>query len=101
MSHDQLKARQRAERHEHAEGIALRIHRALSWLKRSEVCDDEDGRFLFLWIEFNSAYDNDLGEQRTRPSRNRIPGPFSRLFSSVFIRSETSWSVARRLGVAR
>ncbi|WP_019022985.1 HEPN domain-containing protein [Thioalkalivibrio sp. ALE23] len=69
MSHDQLKARQRAERHEHAEGIALRIHRALSWLKRSEMCDDEDGRFIFLWIAFNAAYANDLGEQRVGESR--------------------------------
>lgn len=34
LPHAQLKAHQRDERHAHAEGIALRIHRALSWLAR-------------------------------------------------------------------
>jgi hypothetical protein len=69
LSHATLKARQRAERDRHAEGIALRIHRALSWLQRSEQCDDEDGRFIFLWIAFNAAYANDLGEMRMAESR--------------------------------
>lgn len=80
MTYDHLKDRQRAERHEHSEGIALRIHRALSWLNRSEQCDDEDGCFIFLWIAFNSAYANDLGEQRVAEGRvlrdflNRLSG---------------------------
>lgn len=68
LSHADLKARQRAERDRHAEGIALRIHRALSWLRRSEMCDDDDGRFIFLWIAFNAAYANDLGEMRIAES---------------------------------
>ena len=51
-----LKTRQRQERESHSEGLALRVHRALSWLQRSEKCDDEDGRFIFLWIAFNAAY---------------------------------------------
>ena len=68
MTHAHLKERQRAERDHHAEGIALRIHRALSWLKRSEQCDDDDGRFIFLWIAFNAAYANDLGEMRMAES---------------------------------
>lgn len=69
LTHTHLKERQRAERDNHAEGIALRIHRALSWLKRAELCDDEDGRFIFLWIAFNAAYANDLGEMRMAESR--------------------------------
>jgi hypothetical protein len=69
LTHAHLKERQRAERDRHAEGIALRIHRALSWLKRSEQCDDEGGRFIFLWIAFNAAYANDLGEMRMAESR--------------------------------
>jgi hypothetical protein len=60
--HAPLKARQRAERDNHPESIALRIHRALSWLDRAEQCDDDDARFIFLWIAFNAAYANDLGE---------------------------------------
>lgn len=50
--------------------LGLRVHRALSWLKRSEHCeDDEDARFIFLWIALNAAYadefqrDTDEGEQ--------------------------------------
>ncbi|MBZ0330677.1 hypothetical protein KZO25_10165 [Halomonas sp. ANAO-440] len=69
LTHDHLKSRQRAERHAHAEGIALRIHRALSWLHRAEQCEDEDGRFIFLWIAFNAAYANDLGELRITEGR--------------------------------
>ena len=35
---------------------------ALSWLHRAEQCEDEDGRFIFLWIAFNAAYAQDLAE---------------------------------------
>jgi hypothetical protein len=62
LHHAKLKARQRAERENHPESIALRIHRALSWLDRAEQCEDNDARFIFLWIAFNAAYANDLGE---------------------------------------
>lgn len=64
LTHEILKERQRKERDTHPEGLALRVHRALSWLHRAEQCDDEDGRFVFLWIAFNAAYANELGEQR-------------------------------------
>lgn len=64
LTHEILKERQRKERDSHPEGLALRVHRALSWLHRAEQCDDEDGRFVFLWIAFNAAYANELGEQR-------------------------------------
>ncbi|EPC00377.1 hypothetical protein L861_13975 [Litchfieldella anticariensis FP35 = DSM 16096] len=62
--YQELKARQREERDSHPEGLALRVHRALSWLHRAEQCEDEDGRFIFLWIAFNAAYANELGEIR-------------------------------------
>lgn len=69
LTYDHLKSRQRTERHAHAEGIALRIHRALSWLHRAEQCEDEDGRFIFLWISFNAAYANELGDLRIAEGR--------------------------------
>ncbi|MBS9403672.1 hypothetical protein KG088_08515 [Halomonas sp. TRM85114] len=69
LAHAHLKTRQRSERHAHAEGIGLRIHRALRWLNRTELCDDEDGRFIFLWIAFNATYASDLGEMRMAESR--------------------------------
>ncbi len=81
LSHATLKARQRAEREHHAEGIALRIHRALSWLNRAELCDDGDGRFIFLWIAFNAAYANDLGDMRMAESR--LLGEFLRRLSQL------------------
>ena len=62
FTHHVLKARQREERDRHSPGLALRVHRALSWLDRAEQCEDEDGRFIFLWIAFNAAYANDLGD---------------------------------------
>jgi len=35
----------------------LRMHRALSWLQRSEQeCNDADARFIFQWIALNAAY---------------------------------------------
>jgi len=64
--HDRLKARQRAERHAHPPNLALRVHRALSWLHRAEQLartDDVDGQFIFLWIAFNAAYATEIDEK--------------------------------------
>ncbi len=39
------------------QGLALRVHRALSWLGRAErEREDPDARFIFLWIALNAAY---------------------------------------------
>lgn len=69
IPHRELKTRQRAERDGWPEFLSLRVHRALSWLHRAEQCDDEDGRFVFLWIAFNAAYANEMGEYRMTQSR--------------------------------
>ncbi len=38
------------------EALSLRTHRALSWLQRAEQeTEDDDARFIFLWIAFNAA----------------------------------------------
>jgi hypothetical protein len=57
-SHAELKARHRAERDSWASrDLSIRIHRALSWLGRADSeTDDEDVRFLLLWVAFNAAY---------------------------------------------
>ena len=67
-NHKSLKQRQRDERHSHGEGLALRVHRALSWLDRAEQCGDDDGQFVFLWIAFNAAYAREFDEERPRES---------------------------------
>ncbi|MGR3914340.1 MAG: HEPN domain-containing protein [Gammaproteobacteria bacterium] len=68
-----LKARQRNERGGYPDDISVRIHRALSWLGRAEACDDDDGRFMFLWIAFNAAYASDLDDYKNLTT----PGVFS------------------------
>jgi hypothetical protein len=74
MNYAELKTRQRAERHAHPPNLALRVHRAISWLHRAELQaaqGDKDGEFIFLWIAFNAAYATTiddrihLDEQRT------------------------------------
>ena len=71
LDHKSLKVRQRAERENHPTNLALRVHRALSWLDRAGQCDDQDGKFIFLWIAFNAAYANDMGDQ-DRPHEKQL-----------------------------
>lgn len=60
----QLKQRQRIERDEYPKNLALRVHRALSWLGKAKSCQgDDDAQFIFLWISFNAAYANDVGRE--------------------------------------
>lgn len=52
-----LKEKQRAIREGFPETMGLRVHRAISWIGRAESCgEDDDARFIFLWIAFNAAY---------------------------------------------
>lgn len=56
-----LKSKQRALRDHFPEPMKLRTHRAISWIKRSEMCEgDDDAKFIFLWIAFNSAYADEI-----------------------------------------
>ena len=51
-----LKVKQRALRDGFSTPLTLRVHRALSWLRRAEAeQDDQDVRFILLWIGFNAA----------------------------------------------
>lgn len=57
LDHAALKTRQRAIRSGFPETMGLRAHRAISWIGRAEACgEDDDARFIFLWIAFNAAY---------------------------------------------
>ena len=60
MDFETLKAKQRDIRSGFSESLGLRVHRALSWLDKSEQCgDDQDSQFISLWIAFNAAYAQD------------------------------------------
>jgi hypothetical protein len=78
IPHETLKSRQRAERDGWPTPLALRVHRALSWLERAEQCEDDDGRFVFLWIAFNAAYAADTGASK-QVEAQRFSGFLGRL----------------------
>lgn len=67
MRFDHLSLQARARRIEARHpGIALRVHRAVSWLGRAERCgDDDDARFIFLWIALNAAYSDEIQREST------------------------------------
>ncbi len=63
LNYETLKERRRTLRDDFPQALSLRTHRALSWLKRAEQeTDDDDARFIFLWIAFNAAYSNEMHE---------------------------------------
>ena len=58
-----LKNKQRKIRATFPDGLALRVHRSISWLTRAEKeAADLDVCFILLWISFNSAYASDIEE---------------------------------------
>lgn len=78
-----LKARQRELRDGFPPALALRTHRALSWLHRAEQePEDHDARFLFLWISFNAAYANEISNRRDFSERRLLVGFMNRLIDS-------------------
>ncbi|EGU39462.1 hypothetical protein [Vibrio scophthalmi] len=40
-NYKELKRRQRTERDMYSQNLSLRVHRALIWLNKSKLCDDE------------------------------------------------------------
>ena len=57
LDHTTLKTKQRTIRANFPETMGLRSHRAISWIGRAEASEnDDDARFIFLWIAFNAAY---------------------------------------------
>ena len=63
LNYDSLKERQRIIRGDLPETVNLRIHRALSWLNAADHVDEEDARFIFLWIAFNAIYGQECGTE--------------------------------------
>lgn len=60
---ESLRAQFKSAFDRYPEPSRIRLHRALSWLARSEQeADDPDARFLFLWVAFNAAYAREFDE---------------------------------------
>lgn len=71
MSATELKTRLKREHERLADPTRVRLHRAISWLRRSEQeGDDPDARFIFLWIAFNAAYARLFGFEQ--PEREQL-----------------------------
>jgi hypothetical protein len=83
LDYEHLKVRQRAIRDSFSPSLSLRTHRALSWLQRAEKeSDDNDARFLFLWIAFNAAYANQILDRKYLTERRLLLGFLNRLVES-------------------
>ena len=80
MKYDELKAYQRAHREHFHPNLALRTHRALSWLQRAEQEEeDKDGQFIFLWIAFNSSYAVEMDTQAREHERQQFTAFFEKI----------------------
>lgn len=65
-----LKEHHRSIREQQPEALRLRLHRALSWLVRSEQeADDADIQFVLQWIALNAAYAREFGREETERMR--------------------------------
>ena len=65
-----LKALHREIRDQQPEALRLRIHRALSWLVRSEQeAGDPDLQFVLQWIAMNAANAREFGREETERVR--------------------------------
>lgn len=60
MSHKTIAETYRQNRAQYPETFGLRIHRTLSWLHKADTAEDEDTRFIALWIAFNAAYAREM-----------------------------------------
>ncbi|MGL6420135.1 hypothetical protein ACSZMW_21270 [Aeromonas allosaccharophila] len=79
MNFEQLKNRHRTLREHSPSNLNLRVHRALSWLQRAEMAEDEDGRFIFLWIAFNAAYATEIDDDRRLSEQETFKGFLEKL----------------------
>ncbi len=62
----ELEERFKQNRENYSDDFRLKMHRALSWLKKAEQAEDLDTKFIALWIAFNSAYARELSDLTTK-----------------------------------
>lgn len=80
LTYANLKGKQRAIRSGFPETMGLRVHRAISWIGRAEGCgEDDDARFIFLWIAFNAAYADEREFQSLPSERATFAQYFGKL----------------------
>lgn len=75
-----VSSRLRAVRDQLPHDLALRLHRAASWLKRAESePNDPDVRFILLWIAFNAAYAHEIDRDAPASERDQFATFFEKL----------------------
>jgi hypothetical protein len=80
LNADALRSRFKARHDAYGEDNRVRIHRALSWLRRAEQeLEDPDARFIFLWIAFNASYAHEFGHEEAE--REQLSRFFARLLT--------------------
>jgi len=80
LSYDNLKAKHRAIREGFPNSLSLRVHRALSWLQRAEMEEeDSNAAFVFYWISFNAAYADELNDALFENERSAFANFFQKM----------------------
>ncbi|MGQ0621386.1 MAG: hypothetical protein ACT4QA_15930 [Panacagrimonas sp.] len=78
MNAEALRKKRKGVEDRHSKPALVRLHRAISWLARSESeTDDFDAQFVFLWISFNAAYAQELGPDLAE--RDKLAAFFAQL----------------------
>ncbi|MCE9830530.1 HEPN domain-containing protein [Vibrio diabolicus] len=81
MHYERLKTKHREVRDQHPRSLAIRVHRALSWLNKAEQSDDLDSQFIFYWIAFNAAYAQHIDRPILMSERGKFQQFLSKLVS--------------------
>ena len=80
--YSELKERHREIRDSLPTNLSLRVHRSLSWLQCAEQQENEDARFVFLWIAFNASYAHEI-DNRQQFKERRVLLNFFKLLLDV------------------
>ena len=75
------------------DNFALRIHRAISWGMRAErEIEDDDVRFILLWIGFNAAYvkDSDIFYNTNTDTKNSSQRNFFKTYFDALIELDSN-----------
>ncbi|MEZ9323121.1 hypothetical protein AB4161_22690 [Vibrio sp. 10N.286.51.E5] len=81
MHYERLKSKHREVRDQHTRSLAVRVHRALSWLNKAEQSGDLDSQFIFYWIAFNAAYAQHIDRSILMSERGKFQQFLSKIVS--------------------
>ncbi|MGA9528437.1 MAG: hypothetical protein WBS24_09995 [Terriglobales bacterium] len=80
LTFETLNAKQQQVSHSFPDQLSLRVHRALSWLRRAEMAgEDRDAAFIFYWIAFNAAYADNREDVTPAGERQAFEDYFSKI----------------------